>query len=58
MAPEHETDASAEDPETEAPSNQIDALEIEAFLVELGVEDSVIDATPPESREIIFRLAS
>ena len=58
MAPEHETDASAEDPETEAPSNQLDALEIEAFLVELGVEDSVIDATPPESREIIFRLAS
>ena len=58
MATEHDTDASAEEPETNAGSPEIDAMEAEAFLVELGIDDAVIDATPPETREIMFRLAS
>ena len=58
MAPEHETNASAEDPETNPESTEIDPMEAEAFLVELGIDDAIIDATPPETREIMFRLAS
>ena len=58
MAPEHETNASAEDPETNPESTEIDPMEAEAFLVELGIDDAMIDATPPETREIMFRLAS
>ena len=58
MAPEHDTDASAEDPETDGGSMKIDPIEAEAFLVELGIDDAVIDATPPETRDMMFRLAS
>ena len=58
MAQEHETNASAEDPETNPESTEIDPMEAEAFLVELGIDDAMIDATPPETREIMFRLAS
>ena len=49
MAPEHETNASAEDPETNPESTEIDPMEAEAFLVELGIDDAMIDATPPET---------
>ena len=34
-----------------------DPMEIEAFLVELGLDDTLIDGMSPESREAIHRLA-
>ena len=57
MAPEHDTDASAEDPETDGGSMKIDPIEAEAFLVELGIDDAVIDTTPPHTPAMLFRPA-
>jgi molecular chaperone GrpE len=37
-------------------SDAIDPIELEAMLVELGLDDEVIDATPPEVMEILSRL--
>lgn len=34
-----------------------DPMEVEAFLVELGLDDALIDGMSPESREAIHRLA-
>jgi len=62
MAPEHEPDPSPKDPEgvvqADSTPTEVDPMEAEAFLVELGIDDSVIDATPPETREIMLRLAN
>lgn len=62
MTPEHEPDPTPQDPEGTAPAAsafpEVDPMEAEAFLVELGIDDSIIDATPPETREIMLRLAN
>ena len=58
MAPEHDTNTPADDPEMNTESTEIDPMEAEAFLVEMGITDELIDATPPETREIMFRLAT
>lgn len=62
MTPEQEPQASAEDLEAELqaenPSAEADSMESEAFLVELGVDDALIDATPPEVRKLMLRLAT
>ena len=56
------------EPETNPDHNEVasdainpdatDPIEHEAFLVDLGIADEVIDATPPEVMELVSRLAA
>ncbi len=49
--PEATPDHGEDDPDA------IDPIELEALLVDLGLADEVIDATPPEVMEVLSRLA-
>ena len=58
MNAEHETDVPENDPAGTDPAAGLpDPAEVDAALLELGLSDEVIDATPPETREAMYRIA-
>ncbi|MEE2972549.1 MAG: nucleotide exchange factor GrpE [Planctomycetota bacterium] len=60
MNAEHDTDAPREDPsettEATAPTEMPEPELVDAYLVDLGLSDEVVDATPSETREAMYRI--
>lgn len=62
MNAEHDTDAPREEPsETTDPATAAEMPDpelVDAYLLDLGLSDEVVDATPPETREAMYRIGS